>query len=89
MSDTTTIELVVEIEREGREPLKTVELRKPKAGELRGLSFAKILELDFDSMATLLPRISDLTTREIANLDAENFAPLFMGVASFFVNTDG
>jgi len=89
MSDkTTNIELAIPIEKEGSEPITHVELRKPYAGELRGLSFTKVLEMDFDTMATLIPRISDLKPRDLINLEPENITPLFVGVAGFFVITD-
>jgi len=85
---TKTAVLVDPIEVEGGNTITEVTLRKPFAGEMRGLSFSNIMELDMDSMVTLLPRISDLTERQMINLDPVNMPPLFTTVASFFVHID-
>lgn len=87
-NETTTVELATPIEQEGKEPVHKVELRKPNAGNLRGLKFSAVLEMDFDTMSQLIPKISNLTTRDMLNIDPVNYAPLFMGVAGFFVNTE-
>ena len=82
------VELAVPIAVADSDSITQVELRKPMAGELRGLSFTKALEVDVDTMVTLVPRISKLTERQMLNLDPENMAPLFTGVAGFFVSLD-
>ena len=88
MKQTKTAVLVQPIEVEGGEAIKEVALRKPFAGEMRGLSFSNIMQLDVDSMVTLIPRISDLTERQMINLEPVNMPPLFTEVAGFFVHID-
>lgn len=86
--ETQTVELAVAIPVEGGEPIKTVVLREPFAGEMRGLKFSELMEFDVDSMVKLIPRISNLTERQMINLKPVNMAPLFTGVANFFVHID-
>lgn len=64
MTDTTThtesADLIVldrPIQRAGQ-TIAVLQLRKPTAGELRGLSLVSVLQMDVDALATLLPRIS-------------------------------
>lgn len=85
---TKTAILAEPIEVTDGKTITEVTLRKPFAGEMRGLSFASIIELDVDSMVILIPRISELTERQMINLDPINMAPLFTAVASFFVHID-
>ncbi len=73
---------------EGKDPVTEVTLRKPFSGELRGLSFSELMTMDVDTMMKLIPRISDLTERDMLNLDPVNYAPLFTEVAGFFVVLD-
>lgn len=66
MTDTTTpettdqVELDRPIQRAGQ-AIAALQLRKPTAGELRGLSLVAVLQMDVDALATLLPRISTPT----------------------------
>ncbi|WP_373020741.1 phage tail assembly protein [Thiomicrorhabdus sp.] len=69
----------------GDEEINTVELRKPKAGELRGLQLAMVLQLDVDSVNTLLPRISNLSDRDIHNLEMEDYTAVSTELLGFFV----
>lgn len=68
------------------EEVKEIELRKPNAGNLRGLNLISVVEMHFDAAITLLPRISKLNERDILNMEPENFAPLMTEIASFFVD---
>lgn len=63
-----------------------LEIRKPNAGNLRGLNLVGVCELNFDTAMTLLPRISDLNERDVLNMEPENFPPLMTEIASFFVD---
>ncbi|WP_022940126.1 phage tail assembly protein [Psychromonas hadalis] len=85
---TKKVELIKPIDVEEGEPIKSVELREPRAGEMRGLSFTNIMQLDVDTMTVLIPRISDLTERQMLNLSPVNMTPLFTGVVGFFVHID-
>lgn len=71
----------------GDTEITSVTLRKPKAGELRGLKVSDILQMDVDSMMTLLPRITSpvLDPSVVADLDADNFGPLAQKTMSFFL----
>lgn len=80
------VALPVPFEKEGKE-ITSIALRKPCAGDLRGLSLLKVCEMDFSSAYTLLPRISNLNERDMLNIDVENLTPLMVEIASFFVNT--
>lgn len=86
--ETKTAELIAPIEVADGEVITEVVIRKPFAGEMRGLSFSGIMELDVDTMVKLIPRISDLTERQMINVDPVNMAPLFTAVAGFFVHID-
>ncbi|GIC79507.1 phage tail assembly protein [Moritella sp. F3] len=72
----------------GGEEVNEIELRKPNAGNLRGLNLISVVEMHFDAAMVLLPRISKLNERDILNMEPENFAPLMTEIAGFFVNTE-
>lgn len=63
-----------------------IDLRKPKSGELRGLKLTDILQMDVDSMITLLPRISmpPLSGVQAGNLEPEDLTALSVKAVSFF-----
>jgi len=73
---------------EGEDQIKTVELREPKAGELRGLQLSLVQVQDMDTMMTLIPRISNLKERDIHNMKVSDLTAVSMGVLGFFVNID-
>ncbi|MBS7724594.1 phage tail assembly protein [Pseudomonas lalucatii] len=55
----------------GKERIDSITLRKPAAGELRGLKLADLLQGDVNAVIRLVPRISQptLTEPEVAALD--------------------
>lgn len=67
--------------------IKEVSLRRPKAGELRGLMLAKVQLQDTGSLITLLPRITQpsLTEDQLADMDPADFTALANEVTAFFV----
>ena len=67
--------------------ITAIELRKPCAGDLRGLNLKEVCEMDFTAAYTLLPRISILNDRDLLDIEVENLTPLMVEIASFFVNT--
>ena len=67
--------------------ISTIELRKPYAGDLRGLTLTDVCQMDFSAACTLLPRISILNERDMLNIETENLTVLIVAIASFFVNT--
>lgn len=86
MSNVIKVALSVPI-KSGDDKLKTVELRKPKAGELRGLKLSDVLTLDVDTINELLPRISNLNTRDIHNLEMEDYTAISSELLGFFVTS--
>ncbi|QVK22191.1 phage tail assembly protein [Shewanella dokdonensis] len=64
----------------GDTQITDITLRKPKAGELRGLNLNDILNMDVNSLTILLPRISSpmLTKDEARQLEPEDL--LLLGV---------
>lgn len=81
-----TVELSTPI-KVGDTKITSVTLRKPKAGELRGLSIAEILHMNVTAMIKLLPRISTpvLDPQVIEEMDTDNFGPLSQKAMSFFL----
>jgi hypothetical protein len=71
----------------GDQVIEVITLRKPKSGELRGLSLQEILNLDFNSLQVLLPRISSptLTKQDVANMDTADLTAVGTELVGFFV----
>lgn len=78
------VELESPIKR-GNTEIAKVQLRKPRAGELRGMSLANLANLDVSSLIKLVPRISQpaLVEQEVANLDPADLTALGVEVAYF------
>ncbi len=85
--DTKLVKLAVPFEKDGN-TLTQIELTKPHAGQLRGLSLIEVCEMQFEAGEKLLPRISCLNERDLLNMPVENWAPLLTAIASFFVNME-
>lgn len=68
------------------EEIASVTLRRPKAGELRGLSLARIMQMDVSAIIALVPRISQpvLDEAEVAGLDPVDLAAIAQEVVGFF-----
>lgn len=81
-----TITLETPIQR-GEMQISSISLRKPKAGELRGVNLTDLLQMDVVAVSKVLPRISDpmLTEPDIATLDPADFLALASEVASFLL----
>jgi hypothetical protein len=76
------------------EPLKresgdvtTLTLRKPKAGEMRGLKVGDLFNGDVGAVLALLPRIADpfITEHEAGQLDPADLAEIAGTVTGFFM----
>lgn len=65
----------------------TLQVRRPKAGELRGLNLRSLSELDYSALETLLPRITTpmLTKQDVANLDPSDLLQLGSEVVDFLL----
>lgn len=82
MNDVKTVALSRPLEN-----VSIVEIREPKAGELRGLKMADLVQLDVGAMVTLLPRISNLSARDMENLSTSDLTKLFTETLGFFVDS--
>lgn len=82
------IELEVPVQR-GSQTITHVQLRRPKAGELRGLSVSALMQLDVSAVMKLLPRITQptLLEHEINNLDPVDLVNLSQEVVDFLVSS--
>lgn len=82
-----TVTLQDPIEREGG-PVSKLTLRKPRAGELRGMKLSELVTADIGAVIDLLPRISDpfITQQEAAGLSSEDIAEIAGTIVGFFLN---
>lgn len=72
----------------GEQTITHVALRRPLAGELRGINLAALIrEMDYGALELLLPRVSTptLTRADVAGLDPADLAALAAEVILFFV----
>ena len=81
-----TVALDYPIQR-GEQVISAVTLRKPSAGELRGIKLVDLLQIDVSAVATLLPRITEptLTAADVNKLDPADLVAIGTHTASFFV----
>ncbi|WP_418648653.1 phage tail assembly protein [Thauera butanivorans] len=84
MNRDITIQLDTPLQR-GNQTLTEITLRKPNAGELIGISLAAMLQIDVETQATLLPRISTptLTRPDVLRMDPADLLQLGLVVAAF------
>ncbi len=84
---TATVTLEEPIVRAPDNQVAHLQLRKPVAGELRGLSLAEIATMKADAIVALLPRITTppITDVEAAGLDAADLFQIGIEVAGFFL----
>lgn len=82
--NTATVQLETPIVR-GEQTITSVTLRKPVAGELRGLKLFDLVQMDVTALITVLPRISTpaLTSNDVAFLDTADLMELGAEVAGF------
>jgi hypothetical protein len=71
----------------GDQTIANIQVRKPSSGELRGLSLSNLLNLDYGTLETLLPRITipTLSKQEIAALDPADLTQLGSEVMDFLL----
>lgn len=83
---TATVQLSQPIQRAGGEPITTLTLRKPAAGELRGLKLMDVMQMDMNSLGVLLPRIATptITKADIDAMDLADITDLGVEVIGFF-----
>ena len=82
----TTITLDTAIRR-GEQVIESIDLRKPFAGELRGVSLVDLLQMDVTALQTVLPRITTpaLTAHDVSQMDPADLLQLAGGVSAFLL----
>lgn len=83
---TPTITLDTPIKR-GDQTITAVTLRKPAAGELRGVALADLLRMDVESLSNVLPRITTptLTKQDVRGMDPADLLQLGTEVSGFLL----
>lgn len=71
----------------GDQKITSVALRKPGAGELRGLKMVDLLQMDVSALQALLPRISSptLTPADVGAMDPADLLQFGTAVSLFFM----
>lgn len=71
----------------GNHSITSISLRKPMAGELRGVSLIELMQMDVLSLRKVLPRITTpaLTDIEIGNMDPADLVQCGVAVSGFLV----
>ncbi|MDH0099947.1 phage tail assembly protein [Stutzerimonas stutzeri] len=77
------------IQRGEKTTITEITLRKPAAGELRGLKLADLINGDVNATIRLVPRISQptLTEQEVAALDVADLLGCADAIAGFLQKT--
>lgn len=79
-----TVPLDTPIQR-GEQTITEILVRKPMAGELRGVSLQDLIQMDVLALRKVLPRITipSLTDHEIGRMDPADLLQLGVAVTSF------
>lgn len=87
--DPNTVTLDTPIKR-GNAFITEVTLRKPNAGELRGVSLAELLQMKVDALQTVLPRITNpiLHKQDMATLDPADLVNMGTVVVGFLLTKE-
>ena len=87
--DPNTVTLDTPIKR-GNSEITEVTLRKPSAGELRGVSLAELLQMKVDALQTVLPRITSpiLHKQDMATLDPADLVNMGTVVVGFLLTKE-
>jgi len=72
----------------GNNEIKSFSLRKPSAGELRGVSLTDLLQMDVTALITVVPRISTptLTGHEVGAMDPADLFKVGQEVSTFLLS---
>lgn len=81
-----TITLDTPIKR-GETEITSVVLRKPAAGELRGVTLTDLLQMDVAALSRVLPRITSptLTEADVNGMDPADLTQMGSAVAGFLL----
>ena len=71
----------------GEQSIETLQLRKPRSGELRGLSLVDLGQLKVDALTKIIPRISTpvLTEADVGNMDPSDLLACGAEIGSFLL----
>ena len=71
----------------GDKTVDSVQVRRPRSGELRGLNIADLVQMNVAATAKLLPRITmpPLTESEVNNLDPADLTQFGMEIQDFLL----
>lgn len=71
----------------GEQVIRSITLRKPRAGEMRGLTLQDLLTSDVVAILKVVPRISEpvLTAHECDNLDLADLTEIGGAIRGFFM----
>lgn len=85
-ADPNVIVLETPIQR-GEQVIRSVRLRKPTAGDLRGIKLHDLAQMDVTALVTLLPRITQplLTQHDAAKLEPADLLEVAHVMSAFFV----
>lgn len=86
MTDTATVTLDTPITRTGGN-ITAITLRKPSAGELRGVQLGALMQLDVGALLAVLPRVTQpsLTVQELSTMDPADLLQIGTEVAGFLL----
>lgn len=84
MSKSITLDTPI---KRGENDITEIALRKPAAGELRGVTLTDLLQMDVSALTKVLPRISEpsLTESEVARMDPADLVQIGGVVAGFLL----
>lgn len=72
----------------GENTLNSLTIRSPKkAGHLRGLNTMDIVQMNVDTLIKLLPRITDLTEKEVNDMDPADLLKAGVVVVGFLMGS--
>ncbi|OHX10228.1 phage tail assembly protein [Chromobacterium sphagni] len=71
----------------GDSEITAIELRKPGAGELRGIKLSDLLQMDVSALHKVLPRITSpaLNEQDVTKMDVADFTECASMVAAFLL----
>lgn len=85
-SEIRTVALDAPIQR-SEQTIESIQIRKPKSGELRGLALVELGQLKVDALTKLLPRVTMpmLTPAEVSNMDPADLLACGAEIGSFLL----
>jgi hypothetical protein len=71
----------------GEQKITSVQVRTPRAGELRGVKLSELLATDVDSLRAVLPRVTvpTIAAAELDTMDPGDFVQLGAKVVDFLL----